>query len=587
MLAVVILGRLFDTNPPHWANAGMNQLDYLVFIGYLVGVSAYGIWVYKQKQKSEQSTTDFFLAEGALTWWAIGASLIASNISAEQFIGMSGQGFTLGIAIAAYEWIAAISLIIVAVFFMPIYLQNKIFTMPQFLKMRYNDTVAMIMTFFWLFLYIIVNLTSILYLGALAISNLLEGNASLQAVIVAIAIFATIITIGGMKVIGYTDVIQVVVLIIGGLATTYLALTLVSEQFDMGKDAIQGFKLLMSNASDHFKLMFPKPGPDTPQIEIDKYRALPGIAMFTIGGMWVANLNYWGCNQYITQRALGADLKTARTGILFAGFLKLLMPVIVMLPGIAAYVIHKEGGLQAEMVNSEGKVVADNAYSAILTFLPNGLKGLSMAALTAAIVASLAGKANSISTIFTLDIYKRFIKPSSTETHLVWVGRIAIVVSMLIAIALTWNDTLNIGGEGGFTFIQKYTGYISPGVFAIFLLGMFWKRTTGTAAIVGVLSGFLLSVFFNEKAPEWWGTETFLYTAFPTGDGGYEIPFLNCMGLAFLITVALMVVISLLGPKDNPKAFEVDTSMFRVSPQIMAMIVALLAILSVIYVKFW
>ncbi|MDZ4659500.1 MAG: sodium/sugar symporter [Bythopirellula sp.] len=563
----------------------MNQLDYIVFIGYLIGVSSYGIWVYKQKQKTEQSTTDFFLAEGALTWWAIGASLIASNISAEQFIGMSGSGFRVGLAIAAYEWIAAISLIIVAVFFMPIYLKNRIFTMPQFLKIRYNETVALIMAIFWLFLYIIVNLTAILYLGALAINDLLDGE-NLQMVIIALALFATIITIGGMKVIGYTDVIQVVVLIIGGLATTYMALTLVSEQFGLGRDAFAGLRMLMENASSHFKMMFPKPTPEATQVDIDRYRELPGIAMYTIGGMWVANLNYWGCNQYITQRALGADLNTARTGILFAGFLKLLMPVIVVLPGIAAYVIHQQGGLQTEMLVGD-KVVVDKAYAGILTFLPNGLKGLSMAALTAAIVASLAGKANSISTIFTLDIYKRYIEPEAGERKLVWVGRIAIFAAMLMAIGLTWNDTLNIGGEGGFTFIQKYTGYISPGVFAIFILGMFWKRTTGAAAIVGVLSGFLLSVFFNEFAPTVWGTETFLYTAYPTGTGSYEIPFLNCMGLAFWLTVGLMVVISLAGPKDNPKAFEVDASMFRVSPTIMAMIVGILAILSAIYVKFW
>lgn len=563
----------------------MNQLDYLVFIGYLIGVSAYGIWVYKQKQKSEQSTTDFFLAEGALTWWAIGASLIASNISAEQFIGMSGSGFRVGLAIAAYEWIAAIALIIVAIFFMPIYLQNRIFTMPQFLKTRYNNTVALIMAVFWLFLYIFVNLTAILYLGALAINNLLDGE-NLQMVMVAIAIFATIITIGGMKVIGYTDVIQVLVLLIGGLATTYLALTLVSEQFGLGKDAITGLTVLMENASSHFKMMFPKPETGASQVDIDRYRELPGIAMYTIGGMWVANLNYWGCNQYITQRALGADLTTARTGILFAGFLKLLMPVIVVLPGIAAYVIHQKGGLQAEMA-TEGKLMADNAYSAILTFLPNGLKGLSMAALTAAIVASLAGKANSISTIFTLDIYKPYFEPGASERKLVWIGRVAIVAAMLIALVFTWNDTLGIGREGGFTFIQKYTGFVSPGVFAIFLLGMFWKRTTGAAAVVGVISGFLLSVFFNEKAPEWWGQETFLYTAYPTPTGTYEIPFLNCMGLAFWITVALMVVVSLFGPKDNPKAFEVEASMFHVGPRNTILIVALLMALSAIYVKFW
>jgi SSS family solute:Na+ symporter len=360
---------------------------------------------------------------------------------------------------------------------------------------------------------------------------------------------------------------------------------MVAEHFELGRDAIAGFGALIKHADDHFHMILHKPGPDASPEYISKYLLLPASMYFA--GLWIANLNYWGCNQYITQRALGANLKTARTGILFAGFLKLLMPVIVMLPGIAAYVIHQNGGLQAEMVNAEGKVMADNAYSAILTFLPNGLKGLSMAALTAAIVASLAGKANSISTIFTLDIYKRFISPSSTEKQLVWVGRLAIFAAMLIAIGLTWNDTLNIGGAGGFQFIQKYTGYISPGVFAIFILGMFWKRTTGAAAVVGVLSGFLLSVFFNEFAPTYWGAETFLYTAYPTGTGSFEIPFLNCMGLAFLITVALMMVISLAGPPENPKAFQVDASMFRVSPAIMFLIVTILVILSAIYVKFW
>ena len=562
----------------------LQMIDYWVFLAYFLLVASYGYWVYNRKKKTETTTTDFFLAEGSLTWWAIGASLIASNISAEQFIGMSGNGFFVGIAVAAYEWLAAIALIIVAVFFMPIYLKNHIYTMPQFLKTRYNETVSMIMTVFWLFLYIFVNLTSILFLGALAINNLIGGD-HFHIIMVGLAAFALIITIGGMKVIGYTDVLQVLVLIIGGLATTWLALDMVSVKFGMGHNIFSGFNLLMEKADDHFHMILAKPTVDSSQEYINKYLLLPGIAMYA-AGQWIVNLNYWGCNQYITQRALGADLNTARTGILFAGFLKLMMPVIVMLPGIAAYVLYQNGALQEQMAPG-GKFLADNAYSAILTFLPTGLKGLSMAALTAAIVASLAGKANSISTIFTLDIYRKYIDKEADDRKLVWIGRLTIVASMILAIMLTWNDLLGIGGAGGFTFIQKYTGFISPGVFAIFILGMFWKRTTGAAAVAGVLVGFVLSVFFNEYAPEVLGNQTFLYTAYPDGNGGFEIPFLICMGLAFGFTVLLMVVMSLFGPKINPKAFELDSAMFKVSHGILVMIVTTLLIITAIYVKFW
>ncbi|GAB3491924.1 sodium/sugar symporter [Spirosoma knui] len=565
----------------------MNQLnltDYIVFLLYFVGVSSYGYWIYKRKQTTNLDTKDFFLAEGSLTWWAIGASMIASNISAEQFIGMSGNGFTFGVAIAVYEWFAALALIIVAVWFMPIYLKNHIYTMPQFLKTRYNETVSLIMAIFWLFLYIFVNLTSILFLGALAISNLV-GAESFHAIVIGLSVFAIIITLGGMKVIGYTDVIQVLVLIIGGLVTTYLALTLVSQKFGLGNDVLAGFTAMMRDADDHFHMIFEKPGPNSSQVDINKYLTLPGIAMY-LCGIWIVNLNYWGCNQYITQRALGADLKTARTGILFAALLKIFMPLIVMLPGIAAFVLYKNGSLQNEMAPG-GKLLADNAYSAILSFLPNGLKGLSMAALTAAIVASLAGKANSISTIFTLDIYQKYIKKNASEKQLVWVGRIAIFVSMLLSIALTWEDALGVGREGGFTFIQKYTGYLSPAIFAVFILGFFWKRTTGPAAVAGILGGFALSVLFNNYAPALFGNETFLYTAYPNGNGGYEIPFLICMGWAFVFTVLLMVVISLAGPALNPKAFVIDSSMFRLNPSSTALTVVIVLLIMVLYVRFW
>jgi len=565
-----------------------STIDYIIFVIYFFVVAGYGYWVYRRKKTKEVSGShDFFLAEGSLTWWAIGASLIASNISAEQFIGASGQGFQVGIAVAAYEWIAAIALIIVAVWFIPVYLKNKIFTMPQFLETRYNPAVSLIMAIFWLFLYVFVNLTSILFLGALAINSLAGGDSNtFHLIIIGLAVFSLVIALGGMKVIGYTDVIQVLVLVIGGLATTYIALTLVSEHFGLGKDAIAGFTAMLKDSPDHFRMILPKPGPHASQEDVDKYLLLPGIAMY-FAGQWIVNLNYWGCNQYITQRALGADLKTARTGILFAGLMKLAMPIIVILPGIAAYVLYKNGGLQHEMTTG-GKLHMDNAYSAVLGFLPSGLKGLSIAALTAAIVASLAGKANSISTIFTMDIYKKYIKKDADEKTMVGMGKWIIALALIISILLTWKDLLNIGGEGGFTYIQKYTGYISPGIFAMFILGMFWKRTTGAAAIAGALSGFFFSVLFNDLAPRLFGHENFMYTAYySSSDGKFEIPFLICMGWSFFFTMVVMVGISLGGPKINPKSFAIDKSMFKVSASTLALIVITLLLLTALYVKFW
>lgn len=560
-------------------NKNLQFTDYMVFIVYFIIVSVYGYAIYRKRKKNEHDAKAFFLAEGTLTWWAIGASLIASNISAEQFIGMSGEGFFLGVAVAAYEWIAAVALIIVAVWFIPVYLKNHIYTMPQFLKTRYNESVALIMAIFWLFLYVFVNLTSILYLGAVAINGI-AGGEYLHVVMVGLAIFALLISLGGMKVVAYTDVIQVAVLIIGGLVTSYIALTVVSEKFGLGKDALAGFTTLLKNAPEHFKMIIPKPTPASSQLEIDKYITFPGLASY-VAGIWIINLNYWGCNQYITQRALGADLQTARTGILFAGLLKLMMPIIVMLPGIAAFVLYNNGYLP-QLIGGK-----DGAYSAVLTFLPTGLKGLSVAALTAAIVASLAGKVNSISTIFTLDVYKKYFGKEADERKLVMTGRVTVFVAMILAMLFTWNDLLGIGGVGGFTYIQKYTGFISPGVFAMFILGMFWKRTTGAAAIVGVITGFVLSVFFNEFAPQVLGHNTLLYTAYPNGKGGFEIPFHICMGLSFFFTMIVMIAISLGGPKINPKAFLLDTEMFKLKPSTTALIVVTLLLIGALYVKFW
>jgi SSS family solute:Na+ symporter len=572
----------------------LSTIDIIIFLIYFVVVTGYGLWIYKKKKSGSTGSKDYFLAEGSLTWWAIGASLIASNISAEQFIGMSGEGFFVGVAVAAYEWIAAIALIIIAVWFIPIYLKNKIYTMPQFLETRYNKSVSLIMAVFWLFLYVIVNLTSILYLGAVAIDTLLGGG-NLHIIMIVLLVMALLIGLGGMKVIGYTDVIQVAVLILGGFATVYMALQIVDQRINGAAvgNALAGFNTLMNEAPEHFKLMLSKPTETTttlgmPQnLHVQKYVVLPGLAMY-FAGQWIVNLNYWGCNQYITQRALGADLKTARTGILFAGFLKLFMPIIVMLPGIAAYVLYSKGHLPG--FNG----VKDGAYSAILGFLPSGLKGLAVAALTAAIVASLAGKVNSISTIFTLDIYKKYLKADATEIQMVRTGRWVIIVAMVIALAFTWTDVLGIGGEGGFTFIQKYTGFISPGVFAMFLLGMFWKRTTGTAALVGVVLGFVLAIFFNSFAIGIFGKETWLYTAFTYEklENGVvhtitEIPFLINMGWSFVITIIVMVLISLAGPKVNPKAFAIDAKMFKIDSRTTVLIVITLLLLTALYVKFW
>ncbi|QHT68303.1 sodium/solute symporter [Rhodocytophaga rosea] len=555
---------------------GLQTLDYVIFFVYFCIVAGYGYWIYQRKKSKETSSTDFFLAEGSLTWWAIGASLIASNISAEQFIGMSGNGFSMGLAISTYEWMAAATLIIVAVFFMPIYLKNRIFTMPQFLRQRYNETVAMIMAIFWLFLYILVNLTSILFLGALAVSTI--SGVDFWFCMIGLAVFAIIITLGGMKVIGYTDVIQVFFLILGGLATTYLALNKVSEHF--GSEGLsRGFELMFSQSSDHFHMIFPQGHPF--------YSSLPGLTIL-IGGMWIVNLNYWGCNQYITQRALGADLPTARNGILFAAFLKLLMPVIVVLPGIAAYTLWKEGLFQQEMLTN-GELNQDRAYPVLLNLLPEGLKGLSFAALTAAVVASLAGKANSISTIFTLDIYQKYISKNASESQLVWTGRLVVVVSMVLAIVL--SPYMGIDKKGGFQFIQEMTGLVSPGVFAAFIMGFFWKRTNSAGAMFAIVGGFLLSLFFKFVLPEIVNLAPLASYgfAFQNAEGVYEIPFLDTMGFVFLICVVVMVALGLSDSKTttNPKGLRIDASMFRTHSGFTIGALVIGCVIVTLYAVFW
>jgi SSS family solute:Na+ symporter len=556
-------------------------LDYIVFFVYFIIVAGYGIWIYNRKTGHdgtvEGDSKDYFLAEGSLTWWAIGSSLIASNISAEQFVGMAGSGFKIGLAISAYEWMASVTLIIVATFFIPVYLKNKIFTMPQFLHQRYNGTVAMIMAIFWLALYVVVNLTSILYLGAIAVSSV--SGLNLTFCMYALAIAAVIITLGGMKVIGFTDVIQVFFLILGGLATTYLALNLVSEHYGT-TGVINGFNLLMGQANDHFHMIVKRDSPN--------YIDLPGLTVL-LGGLWIVNLNYWGCNQYITQRALGADLPTARGGLLFAAFLKMLMPVIVVLPGIAAFVLYKENVFGASEFGQGADLNPDRAYPVLLNILPVGLKGLSFAALTAAVVASLAGKANSIATIFTLDVYKKVLNVNASEKKMVAVGKISVVVAMLLGILIAPH--LGIDKKGGFQFIQEYTGFVSPGIFAMFILGFFWKKTTSSAALFATIGGFLFSIVlkFLPGLMDLSFLAPFGFAVKPEGSKIYEIPFLDRMGFVFVFCIIGMVLISLVQGhgRTNPKGLEIDSSMFRPNRSFAIGSAVVLVIITALYVKFW
>ena len=530
---------------------GLHLFDYLVFVVYFLSVSAYGYWIYRRKQSANDTAGDYFLAEGSLTYWAIGASLIASNISAEHFIGMSGSGFAIGLAISTYEWMSAATLLVVAVFFVPVYLKNRIYTMPQFLRQRYSPLVATLMAVFWLLAYIFVNLTSILYLGALALE--LTTGVDFYVAILGLALFSIFITVGGMRVIGYTDVVQVAVLVLGGLATVWLALNMVAEHFG-SSGIMSGLALLREKAPSHFHMILPKEHP--------YYKDLPGLTVL-IGAMWINNLNYWGCNQYIIQRALGADLNTARKGILFAAFLKLLIPVIVVLPGIAAFVLHSEGMFQAEMRDESGTIKPDFAYPTLLNLLPMGMKGLAFAALIAAVVASLAGKANSVATIFSLDIYKKYFDKNASEAKLIRVGKIAVLVSMLMAVAVA-PQLRSL--EQAYQFIQEYMSFITPGAFAIFLLGMFWRRTTSAAALSAALLTIPLSAAFKIFAP--------------------EIPFLDRLGWVFLMIVALMVCISLVQKKESDM-IEIDTKLFRVEPSFVVGGVIVCGILTALYSIFW
>ena len=502
----------------------------------------FGLWISREKKGHKKNSSDYFLAGKALPWWAIGASLIASNISAEQFIGMSGSGYAIGLGIASYEWMGGLTLILVAKYLLPIFIEKQIFTLPQFLEIRYDSRIRTILAVFWVFLYTLVNLTTVLYLSSLALSLVL-GISMTQSIVGLAAVAVTYSIYGGLKAVAWTDVIQVVFLVIGGLITTYLALNAVSE----GGGPVAGFKVLLEKAPEKFDMILGK--------DSEFYKDLPGLSVI-LGGLWIANISYFGCNQYIIQRALAAkNIGEAQKGLAFAGYLKLLLPIIVVIPGIAAYV------LQADIARY------DEAYPWLLgNLVPVGIKGMAFAALIAAALSSLSSMMNSTATIFTMDIYKPFVNPEASETKLVTVGRIvgltAVVVAVLVAQPL-------LGGEEQvFQFIQKYSGYVSPGIVVLFLFGLFWKRTTATGALWAAIASVPFSIVVDLTFP--------------------NMPFLNQMGVVFLALSALIIIISLTTSKgDSPKAIKIGPNLFKTSPTFNALAMGIILILGALYAIFW
>ena len=545
---------------------GFGFWDYFVFIAYAILILGVGLWVSRDKKGHEKNAEDYFLASKSLPWWAIGASLIAANISAEQFIGMSGSGFVLGLAIASYEWMAAITLIIVAKYFLPIFIEKGIYTIPEFIEKRYSSNLKTILAIFWLALYVFINLTSVLYLGGLAIETIM-GIDMIYAII-GLALFAAAYSLyGGLSAVAWTDVIQVVFLVLGGLVTTYIALNTVSD----GGGAIAGFTKVLEAAPEKFHMVidqFNADGSDN-----NNYLNLPGLWVI-VGGLWVANLYYWGFNQYIIQRTLAAkSLKESQKGILFAAFLKLIIPLVVVIPGIAAYVMINDPEIMARLGEAGQYKLpsvdqADRAYPWLLQFLPTGLKGVAFAALAAAIVSSLASMLNSTSTIFTMDIYREYINKNADDKTTVKVGRITAAVALLIAVLIA---PMLDGLDQAFQYIQEYTGMVSPGILAVFLLGLFWKKTTNNAAILGVLASLAIALFFK-------------FIPIP----GME-PWMHQMGMTFILTSLIIILISYMEGKgaDNSKGIPLTKDLFKTTPIFNIGAFVVMIILVALYAMFW
>ena len=546
-------------------NPAFHTVDIIIFAAYLLLIVGLGIWISHRKKNKDKTAEDYFLAGKSLPWWTIGASLIAANISAEQFIGMSGSGFAGGFAVASYEFMAALTLIIVAKFFMPVFVKQGIYTIPEFVEKRYSPQLKTILAVFWLALFIFVNLTSVLFLGAKAIDTIIgTGDGSLiMPAIIGLGVIAALYSItGGLSSVAWTDILQVVLLVLGGLITTVVSLQVISPDGTIA----QGVRHLTDVAGDRMHLILPKDNPE--------YHNLPGIAML-IGGLWVANLYYWGFNQYIIQRAFAAkSLPEAQKGLAFAAFLKLLIPFIVVIPGIVAYVMFTEGhfGAVEALTKANGSLNNDNAYPWLIsTFIPTGLKGLVLAALAAAIISSLASMLNSASTIFTMDIFKPYFAPkmekkTGKEVRLVPVGQISagvfLIIAMLIAPALG-----SIGQM--FQYIQEYTGLVSPGILALFLLGLFWKKTTNQGAITGVVLSIPIALALKLLP--------------------IDMPFIDQMFYTCLLTMAIIVMVSLCTCKeeDDVKAIPLTSNMFQTKRDFHIAAYAICLLLVVIYAAFW
>lgn len=537
---------------------GLSFIDIMVFAIYVLIIIGVGLWVSRDKKGAEKTTEDYFLAGKSLPWWAVGASLIAANISAEQFIGMSGSGYSIGLAIASYEWMSALTLIIVGKYFLPIFIEKGIYTIPEFVEKRFNKRLKTILAVFWIALYIFVNLTSVLYLGGLALQTIL--GIPLMYAIIGLALFALVYSIyGGLSAVVWTDVIQVFFLVLGGFMTTYIAVGFIG-----GADGwFSGLSKMIDAAPEHFQMILDQSNP--------QYMNLPGIAVL-IGGLWVANLYYWGFNQYIIQRTLAAkSVPEAQKGIVFAAFLKMIVPFLVVLPGIAAYVITSSPELMASlsdiaMSNVPTAAHADKAYPWLTQFLPVGVKGIVFAALAAAIVSSLASMLNSTATIFTMDIYKEYIAPKAADHKLVNVGRISAIVALIIA-CLIAPMLGNIGQA--FQYIQEYTGLVSPGILAVFLLGLFWKKTTSKGAITGVLASIPFALFLKFMP--------------------LHMPFMDQMLYTLLFTMAVIAFTSISTSEydDSPRGISVTSEMVMTDKGFNIASYGIMILLAVIYTVFW
>jgi SSS family solute:Na+ symporter len=532
------------------------KIDVIVFVSYCVLILAIGLYVSRNKDGKKKTAEDYFLAGKSLPWWAVGASLIAANISAEQFIGMSGSGFALGLAIASYEWMAAITLLVVAKYFLPIFIQKGLYTIPEFIEKRYSTNLKTILAIFWIALFVFVNLTTVLYLGGKALDTIIgTGDGSiLMTSIIGLALFALAYSLwGGLAAVAWTDVVQVVVLIFGGFMMTYFALIHVSGDADSW---LIGLKSVYNTVPERFSMILSKGEIFTPNGK-DAWWDLPGLAVL-VGGIWVANLYYWGFNQYIIQRTLAAkNLQEGQKGLVFAAFLKLLIPIFVVLPGIIAYVMildpatgaFVKESLPSSFLGLDGSISNDNASPWLIkTIIPVGLKGLILASLAAAIVSSLASMINSTSTIFTMDIYKSLFNKKATDDQMVKVGRISGFIALMIALVIAPQ----LGSLGQvFQFIQEYTGVVSPGILAVFLMGLFYKKSTNNAAIWGVILSIPIAMYFK-LAPESW-----MFV---------NIPFMHQMLITCIGTIIIIYAISYLeGNKNNPKAIILSKELFSTS----------------------